>query len=412
MAQNYYVWIEISANMDTILDKEAFIQAMRKCSTAGIDSVILSVKDTTGFVLYPSDYADHYSKYNTKFEEIDYLQQCINIIHMVGMKIYAAFDVFAEGNTRNKSPYMKGLANRGWMCEVYGLDQDNKPVIQQICDKNPIQTADAIDDFGEVFVNPANDEVTEYELHLIEEVMNRYNINGIVLDRVRYVGLSTDFSELTMKKWKQANGITDHVSPEDIYKLSNQDGKLEIEYGKYFGSFNTFRAQMINDFIIKVRQKVDQANKKIEFIDYTGSWYPEYYKVAANWASVKHLETSYPATDPREYAATGYIKHVDKMLSGFYYEDVTIQEARKHNMPYDWYSVEGSADIAYQVTHHEKPMIGSLFLYQYTQAPEDIKRAVDMCFSKSDGCMLFDLCYLTQNNWWGNVYRTEDGKEK
>jgi hypothetical protein len=406
MVQNYYVWIEITANMDTILNKKRFEQAMYKCSAAGIDSVILCVKDTTGFVLYPSEYAVHYSKYNMRFEEIDYLQQCIDIIHMQGMKIYAAFDVFTEGNTKDKSPYMKGLTNKGWMCNVYGLNQDNKPVIQLISDENPIQTAGAIDDFGEVFVNPANDEVVEYELHLFEEVMNRYSIDGIVLDRVRYVGLSADFSELTMNKWKLANGITEDVSPEDIYKLSNQNGKLEIEYGKYFGSFNTFRAQMINNFIKKVRQKVDQANKMIEFIDYTGSWYPEYYKVAANWASVKHMETSYPATNPREYAVTGYIENIDKMLSGFYYEDVTIQEAREHNMPQDWYSVEGSADMAYQVTHHEKPMIGSLYLHQYKQVPEDIKRAVDMCFNKSDGCMLFDLCYLTQNNWWGYICRT------
>ena len=403
--KNYFVWIEITANQDTILDKNCFTQAMRKCRGAGIDSVILSVKDTSGFVLYPSKYAEHYSKYNAKFENIDYLQQCIDIIHELGMKIYASFDVFAEGNKKNSSPYMKGLVNKGWMCEVYGLNENNKPVVQLISDPNPIKTAGAIDDFGEVFVNPANDEVMEYELHLIEEVMNGYSIDGIVLDRVRYVGLSADFSELTMRKWKQAEGITEEVSPEDIYKLFYKDGKLEIAYGKYFGSFNTFRAQMIYNFIKKVRKKVNEANKKIEFIDYTGSWYPEYYKVAANWASKKHLEVSYPATDPGKYAATGYIEYVDKMLSGFYYEDVTIQEARKHAMPYDWYSVEGSAEIAYQVTHHEKPILGSLYLYQYTQNPEDMTRAVDMCFQKSDGCMLFDLCYLIQNDWWKYVSR-------
>lgn len=405
--KNYYVWIEITANMDTILDKKSFTHAMEKCSKAGIDSVILSVKDTSGFVLYPSKFADHYSKYNTRFKEIDYLQQCIDIIRRLGMKVYAAFDVFTEGRKENRSPYMKGLVNKGWMCEIYGLNEDNMPVVQKISDETPIKAAGAMDDFSEVFVNPANDEVVEYELQLMEEVMNGYCIDGIVLDRVRYVGLSADFSELTITKWKQAKGITDNVSPEDIYKLSYINDKLEIEYGKYFGSFNTFRAQTIQNFIQKVRQKVNQANKKIEFIDYTGSWYPEYYTVAANWASVKHLEKSYPATDPVEYATTGYIENVDIMLSGFYYEDVTIEEARKHNMPRDWYSVEGSADIAYEVTHHEKPIVGSLFLFQYTQVPEDIKRAVDMCFSKSDGCMLFDLCYLVENNWWEYVSRTE-----
>lgn len=321
------------------------------------------------------------------------------------MKIYASFDVFAEGNRLKKNPYMKGLNNEGWMCEVYGLDEEDNPVVQLITDERPIQTVGSIDDFGEIFVNPGNDEVVEYELHLIEEVMNGYEIDGIVLDRVRYVGLSTDFSELTINKWKKANGIMEEVDLADIYKLTKKDGEIEIEYGKYFSSFNTFRAQTISDFIQKVRKLVDEANKKIEFIDYTGSWYPEYYTVAANWASPNHLEDSYPATNSEEYAKTGYIRYIDRMLSGFYYEDVEIREAREHNMPQDWYSVEGSADIAYQVTQHEKPMIGSLYLFQYNENPENIRRAVDMCFKKSDGCMLFDLCYLIKNDWWKYVIR-------
>lgn len=402
---HYFVWVEITANRSLILEKERFAKAMEQCAKCGIDSVVLSVKDTSGFVLYQSKNAAHYSKFDERFQEMDYLQQCLEIIHEKGMKIYASFDVFTEGNKKKRSPYMKGLTKEGWMCEVYGLDQEDKPVVQLSGDENPIQTIGSIDDFGEVFVNPANDEVVNYELQLIEEVMNNYEIDGIVLDRVRYVGLNSDFSQLSINKWKQENGIEDEIDLADIYKLKKSNGEIEIEYGKYFGSFNTFRAQLICRFIQKVRDAVDSANKKIEFIDYTGSWYPLYHLVAANWASPEHLEESYPATDAREYAQTGYIRYIDRMLSGFYYEDVEIREAREHHMPADWYSVEGSADIAYAVTKHEKPILGSLFLHQYKDHPETIKRAIDMCFQKSDGCMLFDLSYLVHNDWWKYAVR-------
>ncbi|MBQ7866928.1 MAG: family 10 glycosylhydrolase [Clostridia bacterium] len=408
MVNNYFVWVEITANRELILEKERFAQAMQQCANCGIDSVILSIKDTSGFVLYPSQYAPHYSKYDERFLEKDYLQQCLEIIHEKGMKIYASFDVFTEGNKRRKNPCMKGLTEKGWMCEVYGLDQDDKPVVQSVADEKPIQTIGSIDDFGEIFVNPANDEVVQYELCLIEEVMNRYEIDGIVLDRVRYVGLSSDFSQLSISKWKQASGIEGEVNLDDIYQLKKVNGEIEIEYGKYFGSFNTFRAQLIHDFIRKVRKCVDNANKKIDFLDYTGSWYPLYYLMAANWASPEHLEVSYPATDAAEYAKTGYIRYVDRMLSGFYYEDVEIREAQEHQKPADWYSVEGSADIAYAVTKHEKPILGSLYLFQYKDDPANIQRAIDMCFRKSDGCMLFDLSYLVQNNWWKYAVRQTD----
>lgn len=397
---NYFVWVEITANTQTILDGDRFRAAMEKCAGIGIDSVILSIKDTSGFVLYNSSLAPHYSKFKDNFEEVDYLERCIRIVHECGMKIYASFDVFAEGNKMHRSPLMKGLANEGWMCEVYGLDCNDQPVVQPIVSEHPIQTIGSIDDFGEVFVNPANNEVVEYELSLLKEVIDGYDIDGIVLDRVRYVGLSADFSNLTLNKWKESAGITEEVDIADIYRLEKKDGEIKAIYGKYFSSFNTFRAQMVHDFICRVRDLVDHADKKVEFVDYTGSWYPEYYMVAANWASKEHVETSYPETDGKEYAKTGYISQVDRMLSGFYYEDVTIEEARKHNQPADWYSVEGSADIAYEVTYREKPIVGSLYLFQYTPKPEDITRAVDMCFKTSDGCMLFDLCYLINNDWW------------
>ncbi len=402
---NYFVWVEITANTELILNEERFREAMKKCAASGIDSVILSIKDTSGFVLYQSSLAPHYSEFKECFEKTDYLRRGLAIVHECGMKLYASFDVFAEGNKHNRSPLMKGLVNEGWMCQVYGLDSEGRPVVQPITSEDPIQTVGSIDDFGEVFVNPANEEVSEYELSLIREVIENYEIDGIVLDRVRYVGLSADFSELTMKKWKESAGIEEEVNPWDVYQLKKVNGKIKIEYGRYFGSYNTFRAKTVQEFIGKVRNLVDSSERKVEFVDYTGSWYPEYYMVAANWASKKHVETSYPATDGVQYAETGYISQVDRMLSGFYYEDVTIEEAREHHMPADWYSVEGSADMAYGVTHRERPIIGSLYLFQYSQKPENIKRAVDMCFHTSDGCMLFDLCYLVQNDWWDLVSR-------
>ena len=52
MEQVYEVWIEIQANKERILDKNEFRAVMEKCKNAGMTGIILSVKDTTGFVLY------------------------------------------------------------------------------------------------------------------------------------------------------------------------------------------------------------------------------------------------------------------------------------------------------------------------------------------------------------------------
>ena len=397
---NYFVWVDMGANRKLITDPALFAEILDKCVACGFDSVTMGVKNTAGFVLHPSRYAPHIAHYSDDFEEKDYLKQCIDVVHEKGLKFYAAPDVFTEGNKKKPHPMMKGLTRPGWACDVYGLDENDEPVVQSSLSEKPIQTIGSIDDFGEIFVNPANDEVVEYELALIGEIINNYDVDGIALDRVRYVGISSDFSPLSINKWKQMNGIEGDIDLADIYRPVKKDGKMDIEYGKYFSSFNTFRAQMIHDFILKVRQVVDNANKKVEFIDYTGSWYPLYYLLAANWASPDHIEESYPATDGKEYAKTGYVRHVDRMMSGFYYEDVEIREAEEHNQPAYWYSVEGSGVIADKVIRGEKPILGSLFLDQYKNDPRNIQRAVDMCFKKSQGCMIFDLCYLVRNDWF------------
>ena len=76
----YSVWIEIQANKATIADAHQFRAAMRRCAQAGMDAVLLSVRDTSGFALYPSKLAPHYSQYDPAFAPgVDYLKQCVEI---------------------------------------------------------------------------------------------------------------------------------------------------------------------------------------------------------------------------------------------------------------------------------------------------------------------------------------------
>ncbi|SHO43050.1 GNAT family N-acetyltransferase [Anaerocolumna xylanovorans] len=402
MNSNYFVWIEIEANKRTITNAACFEQAMEKCRAAGIDAVILSVKDTTGFVIYESEIAPHYAEYDEAFEKKDYLKECLETAHRKGLKFYASIDVFAEGNKRKPHEKMPGILRKDWQTYVYGIDEAKKPVIQPVSEKAVINTIGSIDDFGEIFVNPANEEVCSYELSLLNEIMQKYTIDGIVLDRVRYVGLSSDFGPVTKKKWEQQ--FKDVCSwPEDIYRIKEEKGKLQIEYGNFFGEFLNFRAKTITDFVKRVRKLVDSQDRRLEFLDYTGSWYPLYYHVGANWASKDYDAREYPFVDIQEYKKTGYAEQLDGLLSGFYYPHVTEQEAEEARQPAFWYSVEGAARLAGHVTQNAVTVVGSLFLEQYRENLEDMTRAIRMCFEKSHGCMLFDLSYLVDNDWWSYV---------
>lgn len=399
MGQIYEVWVEICANKKIILDKAAFRQTMEKCKKAGMTGIILSVKDTTGFVLYESQIAEHYSLYDADFQKnVDYVKQCFQIIRELGMKCYAAFDVFAEGNKKTIHPLMKGFFKEGWECEVYGLDADLEPVIKKSTQAEGLKTAGSIDDFGEIFVNPGNEEVCAYELELIEEFVENYHPDGIVLDRVRYVGLSTDFSESTRKAWEAYTGISDENWPEDIYRLEETGEGIKEVPGKYFGSFFEYRASVIKGFIERVAKLLKTRFPDVEFCDYTGSWYPLYHTVGANWAGENYVSDEFPWCDSEKLQKTAYAEQVDYLLSGFYYSDIWMTETK--DKPAYWYSVEGSYEMASKVTCQKRGLVGSLFIEQYKDCPNRLQEAMSVCFEKTEGCMIFDLSYIQNYDWW------------
>ena len=401
MKDNYYIWVEIEANKHRLLKPELFEKMLDRCVASGISSVILSVKDTTGFCLYDSAIAPHYVRLDPDFEERDYLALYLEMAHAKGLKLYAGFDVFAEGRSRHPHPLAPGFVNSAWQTVLNGLDQNGRTSLSPVSQAQSIQTIGAIDDFNEVFVNPVREDVQDYELSLIRELLDKYALDGIVLDRARFVGLGSDFSEYTRLCFETYLKEKVVSWPEDIYSLTPGETGLEPVYGKLFGKWITFRASVICDFIKKVRKAFDESGKKAEFLDYTGSWYPLYYNVGANWASSRYLPEEYPWVDAGEYAATGYAGLLDKLLSGFYYPEVTREQARKNGRPAYWYSVEGSGDLVEKVAGSDVPYVGSLFLAQYKGDPAAFRAAVEMCFQKSAGCMLFDLCYVEDYDWWG-----------
>lgn len=402
---NYYVWVEIEANKQSILDEDYFGSLLDRCYETGIGTVILSVKDTTGFCIYKSGFVPHYSLFDMAFGETDYLQLYVDMAHEKGIRLFAAIDVFAEGSMKYPNPLSPGFINDEWQTRMYAVDPEGNTVIKKISELGDCRTTGSIDDFREIFVNPVHEDVRAYELDIIREITANYNIDGIVLDRARFVGLGSDFGDYTRERFEKYIGEKVADWPNDIYRLNwSGQADIQVEFGSLFGKWITFRAEIIKDFIRKAEGIVKESGKNIIFSDYTGSWYPLYYLVGANWASSGYVPEEYPWVGS-EYACTGYAEKLDLLLSGFYYPDVTIKDAEASGQPAYWYSVEGSGDMVKKVVGNSVPFVGSLFLQQYEGKPETLKAAIDMCFEKSGACMLFDLCYIVNDNYWDACQR-------
>lgn len=393
------IWIEITANNKTIIDENLFRETMIKCRDSGVTGIIMSVKDTTGFVLYSSELAYHYSLYDGDFKAVDYVKNAISTIHELGMEFYAAFDVFAEGNKHNPSELMKGISEPGFECTVYGIDDDGNAQITKSTKADHLHTVGTIDDFGEIFVNPVNMSVQNYELSLIGEFCDLYHPDAVVLDRVRNIGLSTDFSALSRKCFEDYYGEKVNNWPEDIYTIVQTDEGIKEEPGVLFGRFCEYRALVIRNFVKRAFDLAHDKNTKL--MNYVGSWYPLYYQVGANWANYHYVPEEFPwIQNKAKFAQTGYSTDTDVILSGCYYEDISKLDCEKSSKPADWYSVEGAAELTAKVTCNKKHIVDSIFLDQYKECPAKISQAINVCNEHSLGCMIFDLSYIVDRNYW------------
>ena len=247
-----------------------------------------------------------------------------------------------------------------------------------------------------IFVNPLNPEVKNYALSIIKEICSNYAVDGVVLDRMRYPNLYTDFSDATRQAFEKQLGRKVEKWPQDILTrtMSNSEG---FARGPLFKDWLKFRAQVMHDFIVDARKTLKAAKADALLGIYVGSWYPAYYDVGVNWGSPSN-SADYEWW-PEGYETTGYADQVDFMCTGCYYANPSRKDALASGDP-EWMSVEAAAQESTNAVKNDTFVYSSLYLLQYSKQPEKFLKAIEECLSNSQGCMLFDLVYARDYNWW------------
>lgn len=258
-----------------------------------------------------------------------------------------------------------------------------------------------------VFVNPLHPQVRAYELAVVREICEKYAIDGIVLDRMRYPNIYSDFGALTRRALEKrirelSQGRRPINWPEDVLRRSVLPGN-DVVRGPLFGEWLRLRAQTIRDFLADVRRTVDSARPGAALGVYVGSWYPIYYDVGVNWGSPDNRAS----LDwwPEGYEQTGYADLVDYLCTGCYYEHPRRSDAVAAGQE-AWRSVEAAAEESLAAVRDAAFVYGSLYLKQFESRPDRFVDAVRTCLRRTQGCMLFDLVYVRDYDWWALLEQT------
>ena len=378
---------------------------MEKIQKAGFTDIIVDLKPISGEVLYKSALARQALEWKGQRREadFDYPAEMIAEARKRNLGVLVAMNVFSEGwkNARRGSIYTD---HPEWQTILYTANGIVKT------ENHPVGYA--------AFVNPMIPEVREHEISLMEEILTRYDFDGIVLDRARYDNIQSDFSDVSREAFESY--IEQNVVnwPGDIFEWIENDGEWTYQPGKHFQSWVHWRAQIIRDFFFEARDRVKQCRPEATFSTYVGAWYPSYYELGVNWASRDFDPSQDYEWADSSYAETGYAESLDLLFAGCYFYPVTIaeaegyektqkanQEAGMESVIKPYHTVEGSARLAKRVTRNKIPVYGSLYVQQYKdrENPAQFRKAIQMILRETDGIMIFDLVHLELFGWWDEV---------
>lgn len=215
------VWIDAAANFeDYANDKENISKDMSRLKETGFTGVIVEVRPTTAGVLFKSDVEGPVTQVDAwipgayvwlqRTADFDYLQAFIDAGKDVGLDVYAAINTMVGGKEcpyglGSDGPLFDGTAKREWASVVNTSDG-----LKSCMDMGS----------GTKFLNPANDEVVEYLLGILEDLA-AYDVKGIILDRCRYDDndLQSDFSDVSRHKFEEYIGRKVENWPDDIFSL-------------------------------------------------------------------------------------------------------------------------------------------------------------------------------------------------
>jgi uncharacterized lipoprotein YddW (UPF0748 family) len=390
-----YIWVDAGANFpDFANSRENIARDLKLAADTGFTDVVIDVRPTTGDVLFKTDVVQQVewlgawmSTGYTRVERTaswDYLQAFIDEGHKLGMRVHAAINTFTGGNTTS-------LGNQGVLFRD-GAKSDWATMLN---------TADGIVDIisagnNAKFFNPVNDNVQKYLCDLLSDLA-AYDVDGIILDRCRFDGYRSDFSNYTRTRFETFLGSKVSAWPGDVMPAggNSRPDPQPTHYKKWL----EFRAKTIHDFIVRARETVKKVNPDVKFGVYVGGWYSAYEDVGVNWGSPRYdTGANFPAWASTNYKNYGYADHCDQMLIGAYAAPNRVYGTGEWTM-------QGFCSKAMAYTMNDCPTVaGGPDVGNWTipsgwneaQVNDAITASVKACMDACDGYFLFDMIHLKQ----------------
>ena len=394
-----YIWIDAAANFQYYANDAAYIEAdCQRIAQMGFTDIIVDVRPTSGDVLFQSAVAPACKQaaawINGKYrwvertETFDYLGAFIGAGHRAGLRVNAAINTMVGG-------YHASIGDVGM---VY-----NRPerkawcAVDNLAGKGLTNSLDDPDS-GPRFLDPANADVQQFLLTLLEELASYEGLDGIVLDRCRYddYNLDAGYSDAALAAFTTYLGEAPAqwpVIPQGTTFL-NTPTALQRHW-------LTFRCKTIRDFVAKAADSVHKVNPDVRFGVYVGAWFSEYYRSGVNWTSPKYELAKNESTykwATAAYQKTGFADLLDFIFLGAYAGTTGVHGSGEWTM--EGFAKLGAKRLCGEVPFAAGPDIGNGTGFENGHQAELIPDIVNTMMENAGGLFVFDLCHVRMFEYW------------
>lgn len=177
---------------------------------------------------------------------------------------YASFDVL---ETTIRAAHRRGIKVRAWVPQFHDRTASTRDPEQQMWafDGARLKPFTGGDRHQEHFVNPLSPAAQAYQRSLLREIAKNYDVDGIVIDWVRFDDYNMDLGAETRRVFKEYSGL----DPLEIDFATDNPKRL---------IWNRWRTKGIADYVAGVRRLLDETRPGLDFGVYILP--PEFVEVA------------------------------------------------------------------------------------------------------------------------------------
>lgn len=216
-------------------------RTLDKVKKYGIETVFLETY-YQGKTIFPSTTFEKYGvqKQRNEYANVDFdpLQVWIEEAHKRGLKLYIWFETFYAGPENPMNNPLNVISVYPKWANVTKMKYNSPTPVASISEHNGY------------FLDPANPEVQEYLLSLLEEIITKYQPDGINLDYIRYPqSISANFAGYEMSNW----GYTEYARNE--FKNAMNIDPIDVKYDTpQWDAWAKYRQNKVTSFVFKAKQ--------------------------------------------------------------------------------------------------------------------------------------------------------------